>query len=106
MQTTKNAATMGLLDNQKNEVIFVAKKNVRTLENIRDFLNLTIKTEKTDKLKYPVMLIDDEADNASVSTAKDQSRPTRINSLLREILSLCEKSTYIGYTPPLSQIFS
>ena len=106
MQTTKNAATMGLLDNQKNEVIFVAKKNVRTLENIRDFLNLTIKTEKTDKLKYPVMLIDDEADNASVSTAKDQSRPTRINSLLREILSLCEKSTYIGYTAtPFANIF-
>ena len=64
--TTQTAATMGLLDNQKNEVVFVAKKNVRTLENIKDFLELTIKTEKTKKLRYPVMLIDDEADNASV----------------------------------------
>ena len=48
--TTQTAATMGLLDNQKNEVVFVAKKNVRTLENIKDFLELTIKTEKTIKI--------------------------------------------------------
>ena len=39
----------------------------------------------------PVVIIDDEADQASVATA-------RINGLICEILELLPKAAYIGYT--------
>ena len=49
-------------------MLIFAKKNVKTLENIKNFLEDTIESEGTEKLQYPVMLIDDEADNASIQS--------------------------------------
>ena len=51
-------------------------------------------------------MIDDEADNASINTHEDPMRSTAINSLIKEILSQFERSTYIGYTAtPFANIF-
>ena len=43
-------------------------------------------------------MIDDEADNASINTKKKDHDPSTINKLIRELLSLFEKNSYIGYT--------
>ena len=53
-----------------------------------------------------MLLIDDEADHASVNTAKDPDKATRINKQLRELLSLFSRSSYVGYTAtPFANIF-
>ena len=46
----------------------------------------------------PILIIDDEADQASVNTAKPDRRPTTINRLIREIVNGAPKAAYVGYT--------
>ena len=51
-------------------------------------------------------LIDDEADNASINTNKEDLDPTRTNAMIRRILGLFAKSCYVGYTAtPFANIF-
>jgi len=51
-------------------------------------------------------VIDDEADHASINTNKEELDPTRINGQIRNILSLFNKSAYVGYTAtPFANIF-
>ena len=44
----------------------------------------------------PLLLIDDE-DNATINTSRDEDSPSTINKLIK-LLSLFQKSSYIGYT--------
>jgi hypothetical protein len=46
----------------------------------------------------PVLIIDDEADQATVNTSKPDRQPTRINGLIRNIVNQLPKSAYVGYT--------
>ncbi len=84
-------------------MIFITKKNKSTLEN----LDIWIKDQHHGRrIDYPLLLIDDEADNASINTHQDPRRSTTINTLIREILANFSKSTYIGYTAtPFANIF-
>jgi len=53
-----------------------------------------------------MLVIDDEADNASVDTSKNPDAPRTINRLIRELLSLSTRNAYIGYTAtPFVNIF-
>ena len=53
-----------------------------------------------------MLLIDDEADNASVNTKKDKSEVTAINKGIRKLLVLFEKANYVGFTAtPYANIF-
>ena len=52
------------------------------------------------------MMIDDEADNASINTNDPETNPTAINDNLRQIIKLFTKSTYLGITAtPFANIF-
>mgnify|MGYP001216298390 CR=1 FL=1 len=54
----------------------------------------------------PMLMIDDEADNASINTNKEDIQPTRTNAAIRTILGLFTKSCYVGYTAtPFANIF-
>ena len=65
----------------------------------------------------PLLLIDDECDQASVDTNPDHSvisgeeanpehDPTKTNKLIRRILKAYDKSSYVGYTDtPYSNAF-
>lgn len=66
--------------------------------------------------KFPLLIIDDEADNASVDTGEmvvdedgnpdEEHQPTTINKLIRRILHSFSRSTYVGYTAtPFANIF-
>lgn len=46
----------------------------------------------------PVLVIDDEADQASPNTAKAGEQPKTINRLIRAIVNKSPRSAYIGYT--------
>lgn len=54
----------------------------------------------------PILIIDDEADQASVDASDKDMDPTTINHAIRKLLSLFPKSVYIGYTAtPFANIF-
>ncbi len=53
-----------------------------------------------------MLMIDDEADNASINTNKEDLDPTKTNRLIRKVLRLFVKSCYVGYTAtPFANIF-
>ena len=57
--------------------------------------------------EIPLLVIDDEADNASVNTRGSGQDPTVINRRIRELLKAFDKSAYVGYTAtPFANIFS
>lgn len=59
----------------------------------------------TGTIDSPLLMIDDEADNASVST-KPGEDPTTINKNIRKILKLFSKASYVGFTAtPFANIF-
>lgn len=84
--------------------VFVVKKNASVLKNlIRWFDNANTNKHKKD---IPLLIIDDEADYASVNTKKEDENPTTINSRIREIIKLFPKVTYVGFTAtPFANIF-
>lgn len=93
--------------------IIVTKKVKSPLTNILDFLTSSTIAENDHgktviPAKYPALIIDDEADQASVNT-KDMEKsdsPTAINGLIRKILNIFQCKSYVGYTAtPFANIF-
>lgn len=91
--------------------IIVTKKIKTPLQNILKFLSSsTIAESENGKnvipAKYPALIIDDEADQASINTKDEKSDPTTINGLIRKIISIFKCKSYIGYTAtPFANIF-
>ncbi|HEI8505095.1 TPA: Z1 domain-containing protein [Serratia marcescens] len=86
--------------------ILVIKKNVSTLEALHQWLQAFNAQKNGQITDVPMLLIDDEADNASINTNKPELKPTRTNSMIRKILGLFTKSCYLGYTAtPFANIF-
>lgn len=99
-----NKITMSLANNSL--VLFVIKKNVSVLQRLYNWL----REQNIDPVKgyvdVPMLLIDDEADNASVNTRIDETDPTRTNKLIRQICNLFMNSTYVGFTAtPFANVF-
>jgi hypothetical protein len=93
--------------------LFVVKKNVTPLKNlveyIQSFANSEDKESGRKKLKdIPLLVIDDEADQASIDTKKikidydgatdPEHEPTKINKFIRELLTAFDKSAYVAFT--------
>ena len=87
-------------------IILVIKKNVTTLVALHKWLK-ELNAQGDGRISdVPMLLIDDEADNASINTNKDDVNPTRTNAMIRRILGLFAKSCYVGYTAtPFANIF-
>ena len=93
-----------LLDS-KRPVIFVLKKNKSVLEKLEQWLRFYNANNATKTIDLPMLLIDDEADNASVNT-RDAGDPTAINAAIRKLLRLFVKANYVGFTAtPYANIF-
>ena len=94
------------INNFNNPVIVVIKKNVNTLKALHRWL-AQMNTKGQERISdVPMMMIDDEADNASINYSQDDLDPTLTNQLIRKILGLFEKKCYIGYTAtPFANIF-
>ena len=94
------------LQNLVQPAVFVIKKNTNTLRNLIEWLTAHNAQRGTDTIREPMLLIDDEADNASVNTRHRQDEVSRINSQIRELLQLFDRSCYVGYTAtPFANIF-
>jgi hypothetical protein len=102
--------------------LFVVKKNKTVLERLLKWIKGHV-ADATDSgtgrrfvSNLPLLLIDDEADHASVDTGEqligadgkpdEDHEPKAINSRIRKILNSFAKSAYVGYTAtPFANIF-
>lgn len=101
-------------------LLFVIKKNASVLKNLLEWVEWAARskdaTGRSIIRTVPLLVIDDEADHASVDT-KHQSfdendtpdpdhDPTVINRRIRRLLHCFEKAAYVGYTAtPFANIF-
>lgn len=92
------------LMNIREPVLLVMKKNKSPLDNLIRYLDTQI-PKGASSLDLPLLLIDDESDNASVNSKKD-SDPATINRLIRELLQRFGRASYVGYTAtPFANVF-
>lgn len=82
-------------------LVLVVKKNKSVLTNVKKWL----KPGQYGVSSKNIMIIDDECDNASVNTKRDED-PSAINGLIRDIYNNFNCSTYVGYSAtPFANIF-
>jgi hypothetical protein len=101
-------------------LLFVIKKNASVLKNLLAWVEWNGKIDQASGRKVvravPLLMIDDEADHASVNTRAiptdengqydPEYDPTEINRCIRRLLHAFEQKTYIGYTAtPFANIF-
>ncbi len=98
--------TYRITDYTTEPMIFVIKKNVSVLKKLYASLK-NINTDKYHQLiDAPMLMIDDEADNASINTNKPDNDPTKINQYIRKILALFAHNNYVGFTAtPFANVF-
>ena len=82
--------------------LFVVKKIPRILDRVSSWLQNNV----PNKHNWPLLLIDDEADQASINTAKDHEQATKTNASIRSILKLFDRYSFVAYTAtPFANIF-
>ena len=90
-----------------NDNILVVKKNVHILKNILFWLKEYVSDEHP-KIDIPLLIIDDECDNASLNNLghKGAEYATKTNAEIRAILAMFSKKSYLGYTAtPFANVF-
>ncbi|MDD2285094.1 MAG: Z1 domain-containing protein [Paludibacter sp.] len=102
--TSRATNTAGFNFNAPQPILLVVKKNASVLKRLCNWLQ----TQATDdKIKNKsLLIIDDEADNASINTNVKELDPTAINRNICKMISLFNRSAYVGYTAtPFANIF-
>ena len=104
----QTATSVGIpLVNLKTPAIFVIKKNYNSLGNLIEWLKEhNAQHSSATLITEPMLLIDDEADHASINTKTGQDKVSRINGQIRDLLKVFHRSSYVGYTAtPFANIF-
>lgn len=96
---TSGAALMA----KRQKMLAVVKKNPSRLKRLLDFLR---DVPEDIRVRYPILIIDDEADQATPNTMAARQRMSAINKLLREIWKEVPTGSYVGYTAtPFANVF-
>lgn len=86
--------------------VFVIKKNSSTLKNLLEWLQEHNAKRGGKTVEAPLLVIDDEADNASINVSHDRGEVSRINGQIRSLLRMFDRACYVGYTAtPFANIF-
>lgn len=118
---TKVASNLGITPEQR-PWLFVVKKNKTVLERLYGWIQNHVAnlhdpdTGRKIVTNLPLLLIDDEADHASIDTGEqtfdaegnpdEEHLPKTINRLIRRILGAFTRSACVGYTAtPFANIF-
>lgn len=102
--TKKGADSLGINFDTPTPILLVIKKNVSVLKRVIAWLQTVSPDKKIDS--KTLLMVDDEADNASINTNKKEDDPTKINDSIRQILGKFSRSAYVGYTAtPFANIF-
>ena len=101
------ATSVGIpLQNLTEPAVFVIKKNSSTLRNLIEWLKEHSATGGGSNIDEAMLLIDDEADNASINIRHGSGEASRINGQIRQLLQIFSRSCYVGYTAtPFANIF-
>ena len=90
----------------KEPAVFVIKKNSSTLKNLLEWLAEHNAKRGGKAIEVPMLLIDDEADNASINVSHGKGEVSKINGQIRSLLDMFERACYVGYTAtPFANIF-
>jgi hypothetical protein len=93
------------LDGFNVPILVVIKKNKSILENLEKWL-AEYNAGPDGTISAPVLVIDDEADFASVNTRKRDESPAEINKRIRSLLAKFAHSSYVGFTAtPFANVF-
>lgn len=90
---------------KQRPVLTIIKKNVKIMERLIKWIE---NSEEKDRLNVPILIIDDEADQASVdgNANKEDTDPTKTNEKIRKIIELFVRKAYVGYTAtPFANVF-
>lgn len=102
--TSRAANTAGFNFNNPQPIILVIKKNASVLKRL--FSWLQTQSSHGAITNKALLLVDDEADNASINTSRDGDDPTAINKNICKIIKLFNRSAYVGFTAtPFANIF-
>lgn len=118
---TKFAKNLGISPEQR-PWLFVVKKNKTVLTRLLKWIQTHVAQSKAPDgdrplvNHLPLLMIDDEADHASVDTGEKvvdengapdmEHEPKAINSLVRQILHAFSRKAYVGYTAtPFANIY-
>ncbi len=102
--TSRSANTAGFNFNAPQPALLVVKKNASVLKRLNTWLNTHAENGKINNKS--LLMIDDEADNASINTNASGDDPTTINKHICSILAKFNRSAYVGYTAtPFANIF-
>lgn len=93
-------------------LVAVVKKNSSVLKNLNSDLRRAARLNE-DLKHFPVLVIDDESDQASINTKKqkkeepkEERERTAVNEQITELLSNCPRAQYVGYTAtPFANVF-
>ncbi len=100
----KDQITTSLSNHQL--VMFIVKKNTKVLDKLYNWLYEMNADHNDQKIHYPMLLVDDEADNASINTNKDEDDPTKTNEIIRKLAHVFTQTTYVGFTAtPYANVF-
>ncbi|HEX8328002.1 MAG TPA: Z1 domain-containing protein [Hymenobacter sp.] len=101
------AQAQGIALRGHDPVIAIVKKNAHVLRSLINWLRgfgQPLLDGRQLITNLPMLLIDDEADNASINVSK--ASVSTINGAIRALLSLFEQRAYVGYTAtPFANVF-
>ena len=82
-----------------DKYVLVCKKNVSVLRNLIVWLHDSL-DENKEKHNIPLLILDDEADNASLNNLgfKGREYASKTNAQIRALLGMFNIKTYLGYT--------
>jgi len=89
-------------------VIFTIKKQTQVMKALIAWIERVhfLNSAEGKTLAKPMLLIDDEADYASINTKSHKNEVTLTNELIRQLLSQFSKSSYVAYTAtPFANVF-
>lgn len=112
----------GVQPGSDRPMLFIVKKNVSVLNNLIRYFRECLDTLSSEYIlrtgenesilnNLPLLLIDDEADQATPNTRPPANGdmeldPTSINRNIRQLLNLFNQKAYVGYTAtPFANIF-
>lgn len=102
--TSRSANTAGFNFNAPQPALLVVKKNSTVLKRLNTWLKTHSENGKINNKS--LLMIDDEADNASINTNASNDDPTTINKYICSILNKFNRTAYVGYTAtPFANIF-
>lgn len=86
-------------------MLFVIKKNVSVLKSLLDWIK-TYNQYGENKIDGSVLMIDDEADYASVNTKAAGEDRSKTNAYIEELLNVFRFASYVGFTAtPYANVF-